>query len=615
MHIRGFRSAADVSVEFNDLTALVGSGGAGKSTVLNALDWFFNGGDLAERDLHQPVGAQEPVDEVIVAVTFSDLNPADRDALGRYVVGEKTTLTRSWSVEAGNKLSGTALVFPKFDGIREEGLSATEVKSRYRELYKSQGEELELPASINRKDELLAAMENWERQNPEKCETRTSDARHLGGFTGTPLLASRFNYVLVKATTGAPEALGEGRGTILDRLLSIVEELGSETQETIKGLQQVAQGEIKDVVAAARGMDLVSLSDGLTKRVRTYFPGAGVKLTDNIAEPSTPRISVQALVSDRGGHPIEPALQGHGLQRALVIGLLHEIAEAVPLETADGEELSQSRALMLAIEEPELHQHPLQARALAAALEGLASDAAGRPMQVAYSTHSPFFTHSALFADLRLCRRDGAGGTASVAADPAEIADAIERAGFTGDVAKSVEGALVNNLREAIFARSVLLCEGATDAAVLEGVAELQGGLDRDGVAVAACGGKANVGIAMAILRQLEVPFFALFDADAADGNLGEAEKNKHLLDLCGETPEEWPERGVRGSSANFQDELETDLAEIWPAFSQACTAVGDELGQNPEKTPRVYREAARRAGEPPGFILDVLDAARSLAQ
>lgn len=141
---------------------------------------------------------------------------------------------------------------------------------------------------------------------------------------------------------------------------------------------------------------LVSIGAGITKRIETYFPGAAIKVEDEVASPRPPQISVRALISDRGGRPIEADLQGHGLQRALVIALLHELAEAAPqvvTETGDAD----ARSLVLAIEEPELYQHPLQARTLAASLEKLAVEATGRSIQVAYSTHSPYFTRPALF--------------------------------------------------------------------------------------------------------------------------------------------------------------------------------------------------------------------------
>jgi predicted ATP-dependent endonuclease of OLD family len=611
VRIRGFRCVADLDVAFGDLTALVGSGGVGKSTILNALDWFFHGGDLAVRDLHRPANAEQPVADVAVAVTFSDLNAGDRAALGRYVDANTTTLTRTWGENDAEKLSGNALVLPAFEHIREAD-GAVELRRRYREFYDQTGEELDLPEPATNREQVDRDMESWERAHPDACELRPQDARHLGGFTGTPLLGSRINYVLVGAAAGAAEALGGGRGSVLDRLLSAIEQLDADTRTAITTLQEKAQGEIEGVVTRARGAALVSIGAGITRRIETYFPGAAIKLADEIAPARPPQISVRALVSDRGGHPIEADLQGHGLQRALVIALLHELAETRP-QTEGEPDGADARALVLAIEEPELYQHPLQARNLASSLEKLAADTTDRSIQVAYSTHSPYFSRPALFRDLRLCRRDAQGGSTCVAADPDAVTNAVIEAGFSGEIATRVEAALAASLREAIFARAVLLCEGPTDAALLEGVAALQGGLDRDGIAVADCTSKSAIAIAIGILDQLEIPYFALFDADAASQNPSEAVLNRRLLDLCGEQPADWPERTVRGTSANFENTMESDLAVLWPAFAQARQDVADELGIKAEKKPRVYRDAVARAGEPPTFLLDVLDAARKL--
>lgn len=609
--IQGYRCISNLTVEFDILTAIVGSGGVGKSTILNALDWFFRGGELEERDLHFVGVGDEQVGEIFVAVTFADLSDRDREVLGAYVEGGTTTLTRTWSEDAGQKLSGNALVFEPFDEIRAAEKVA-DLRSGYRKLYNERGEELGLPVPINKREDLERSMEVWEREHPDLCVTRTKDARHLGGFTGTPLLQSRFDFVLVSARAAAPEVLGGGRDSVLDRLLSVVEELSQEANAKIADLQAETQAQIQGLVSAARGGDLLRLSKSLTDRTREYFPGAAIRLRDELAPPSTPKVSVRALISDRGGHPIEPDLQGHGLQRALVIALLHELAES---RGADEDE-ADSRSLMLAIEEPELYQHPLQARALAASLERLASNA-GRSIQVAYSTHSPFFTSPALFADLRLCRRTEEGGTSCVAADPEAIASAVADSGYDTNAGARVKRALAESLREAIFARAVILCEGSSDEGLLAAIGDIQGGLDRDGVAIAQANDtKSALIIAIAILRQLKIPFLALFDGDNGRELPSEARRNEQILAVCGETAEEWPDRAVRENSANFADTLETDLAEIWPEFASAREEVVTELGVKPaSKEYRLYYEAASRAGNPPQFLVDVLDAARSKSQ
>jgi hypothetical protein len=612
VRISGFRCLAAVKVDFDDLTALVGAGGAGKSTVLRALDWFFHGGDLEERDRHRGAEDTEPAAKVVVAVTFKGLGEADREALGMYVQGAESTLTRSWTEADGEKLSGNALVLPQFMPVREI-TGARPFRDAYVELYEKLGEELSLPKPARGADDIKADMEVWEREHPDGCELMDADARHLRGFAGTAALQRRFDYVFVSASASAAEALSDDRrkGT-LARLLSVLEELDEASLERIEKLQTDAQEEIEKIVGQARGSELLSISAGLTDRVSGYFPGAAIKLQDEISPPRKPDISVRARVSDRGGHPVDPDLQGHGLQRALVIALLHELAEREARGDADA--AAAPRTLMLAVEEPELYQHPLQARALAASLEQLAGRAGRREIQIAYSTHSPYFSRPALFADLRLCRRLADGSTSCVAADPSSIAAAIDEVGYGKDATQNVERALADSLREAIFARAVLLCEGDTDAAVFEGVAGTQGGLDREGVAVAPCGTKANVVIAIAVLRQLEIPFVALFDGDAAKQDAKQAKRNRQILELCKAEAADWPDREVRQRCANFAENLEADLEELWPTFGEACSRIGAELSVDPHKNPRVYRQAATEAGEPPDFVLDVLDAVRTFA-
>jgi predicted ATP-dependent endonuclease of OLD family len=617
VHIRGYRCIANLDVPFDELTAFVGAGGVGKSTILNAINWFFAGAPLDERDRHWAPGAEEPVNEVVVAVTFTDLTPADREVLRGYAAGEETTLTCTYSETEGVKLSGNAYVFPPFIHVRD-GEKAADVKSRYQGLCDENGEELGLPTPASSAQVIRENMEQWEREHTDQCELRSKDARHLHGAVGSASLASRFRYVLVRANELAAEALGDGRGTALNQLLSAVEALSEAKKQEIAELQYEAQGKIEKLIKEARGRDLVTLSTGLTKRVEQYFPGAKVKLVDEVESPHEPAVSVHAQVSDHGGHPVDPDMQGHGLQRALVIALLHELADAAAREATqstvdEGEEqTADPPALMLAIEEPELYQHPLQARTLAASLATLA-DAAS--IQVAYSTHSAYFASPALFGRLRLCRRGDAGGTTCIAAEPDKIEVAIADAGYSGDVANKVAGTLALSLREAIFARSVLLTEGPTDTAMLHGVADGQGGLDREGIAVADCGTKSNLGPAIVILKQLGIPFFVLFDGDADDGSEDSKDLNRRLLALCEEPVTDWPDRVVRQHSASFKDNLETDLAALWPSYEEARERIAAELGvKDSKKDPRAYRDAVASSGEPPDFVVAVLDAARKLA-
>ncbi len=83
---------------------------------MRALDWFFNGGMIDDKDLW--FGSTEQ--SVRVRTTFENLTAADRDALGKKYAPETAdtfTAWRTWS-NGQDKMTGNAMVFPAFEDIR-----------------------------------------------------------------------------------------------------------------------------------------------------------------------------------------------------------------------------------------------------------------------------------------------------------------------------------------------------------------------------------------------------------------------------------------------------------------------------------------------------------------
>lgn len=77
LKLKNFRSYKDeVTVEFDDLTAFVGKNDIGKSTILEALDIFFNEGrgviKLDEEDLNK-IAKKAGENEIIISVIFEEL--------------------------------------------------------------------------------------------------------------------------------------------------------------------------------------------------------------------------------------------------------------------------------------------------------------------------------------------------------------------------------------------------------------------------------------------------------------------------------------------------------------------------------------------------------------
>jgi len=121
VRVRNFRTLKDVTIPFDAVTTFIGTNGAGKSTVLRALDWYFNGkaGSLTEKDCS--FGAT--TENIEVQVTFTDLTDKDRDALGKYAPAGTANFTawKRWSPDGSEVLSANAKSLPEFNAIKAAG--------------------------------------------------------------------------------------------------------------------------------------------------------------------------------------------------------------------------------------------------------------------------------------------------------------------------------------------------------------------------------------------------------------------------------------------------------------------------------------------------------------
>ncbi|WP_245685430.1 AAA family ATPase [Streptomyces yerevanensis] len=95
--IENFCCLHKVDVSFEEIISFIGPTGVGKSTVLRALDWFFNGEKslaLETDDVHSAAEGGR----ISVEVEFDGLTDHDRDALGRYAPegAESVSIWRTW---------------------------------------------------------------------------------------------------------------------------------------------------------------------------------------------------------------------------------------------------------------------------------------------------------------------------------------------------------------------------------------------------------------------------------------------------------------------------------------------------------------------------------------
>lgn len=615
VRIKNFRTLKDVTIPFDSVTTFIGPNGTGKSTVLRALDWFFNGkpGSLTEKDCS--FGATD--EDIEVQVTFAELTEKDREELGKYAPAGVTTFT-AWKrrgPDGTESLSANSKSYSLFSVIRGK-VSAADKKAAYNELRTSDAS-LGLPAWTN-VDAANQAMTAWEAAHTDQLvESPESLQTNFFGFNSGGKMSGLFDFVLVTADLRASEESIDGKSSIIGRILersvdraAADEEIAMIVEESRAKQQKVYEEKFK--------AQLETMTQQLNEVVTSYSPGRTVMVSPAEVELKAPRTTFELAVLD-GVTETAVERQGHGFQRTLLVSALQLLAQS-GAASAEG-------VICLAIEEPELFQHPIQAQAFARVLRSLAEDTAKR-IQVTYATHSPYFIEARHFDQVRRLTRL-VESNPIVAVHFATLADVQARLDGIVDadqIARQLDGIVTDRLSVALFAARVLLVEGDTEAAVFYGIGDRKavGYLESQGLTIVPAGGKGGIPVADAILTCLGIPTYALFDGDSgfearakAVGKKqsvidGERTKflleNRRLLRHFGETEVDFPSDNVGDHLATLSDHLESYLDSNWPEWCTSYGAIEDAAGIQLAKNQYAYRAATLAAkGTVPEMLKQIL--------
>ncbi|MBO2457276.1 ATP-dependent nuclease [Actinomadura violacea] len=405
MRIENYRCLRDVDIRFDDITTFIGPNGVGKSAVLRALDWFFNG--TAQTLTEEDVWAGAEHKRISVEVEFCGLTDLDRAALGKYAAGtaDSVRLWRRWE-DGTAKLSGRALAYPPFEDVRRPEKAGERTK-RYRTL-RGERPDLLLPAAGSAQA-AEDAMTAWERDNPAHLvATELAADGHFFGFAGQAKMTGLFDYVFVSADLRAVEEGRDAKGSIIGRIMDQAVDRG-QAERDLLDLQAMFNDDRGRIHAEHFEAQLEELSDELTREVEQLTRGRRLRVTSHIPEMRVPQPLFQVSVED-GTANTRVDQQGHGFQRAVLITALRVLAERKAAEA--------SRTVFLAIEEPELFQHPVQARTFASVLRRLAAEPE-RGIQISYATHSPYFLETDGFHQIRRMTRAKEDGARPSASTPA----------------------------------------------------------------------------------------------------------------------------------------------------------------------------------------------------
>lgn len=609
VEIKNFRSCSATKVDFNDYTCLVGPNGAGKSNILCALNIFFRSpeetgvdpGFLQDEDFHKK-NTDWPVN---IAVTFTDLEPEALKDFANYVRHGQLVISAIAKFDrttrrAEVKQYGQRLVVPEFKeyfiAIDEKKKKAQlqEIYEQIRKVYT----DLATPTTI---DSMTSALREYEESHRDLCKLEPSEDLFYGFSRGANLLAKYVQWVYVPAVKDATTEQSEARNTALGKLLARTVRLKTRFDEKLSEIRAKTLKDYSQLLSENQGA-LNDLSKSLQGRITEWaHPDASINVEwhndpDKSVDIREPFAQVVAGEHDFTG---DLCRFGHGLRRSYLLALLQELASTPSTGPIP--------RLILACEEPELYQHPPQAKHLAEVFKKLG----GVDSQVIVCTHSPYFVSGQGFEDVRMVRKDPPQRETEVSYS--SYADLLKDwAEITGEKPKKPEGILAKihqelqpQLNEMFFTNCLILVEGVEDIAYITTYLHLTGRWEeyrRRGCHLVAAGGKSHLVPALLLAQRLKIPTYFIFDSDShhPDKDGKHARDNTALLKLAGEAAADpFPKVTFWGAKVT-----------MWE--SEIGLVVGQEIGADTWR--KCNEDAEADYGQPGGLQKNALKIAASLA-
>lgn len=571
LRIENFRAFKDEIIDFDDYTSFVGPNGVGKSTVFHALNLFFRQSKdsqtdllkLSSNDFHHS-NTRLPIK---VTVTFSSLTDRAKEDLADYVRQDKLIITAIADYDAvsekadvkqfGNRIGMEE--FRKFFEADKNGAKAPELKG----IFKSFKEKYSDIPSANSKADMISALHEYESKNPDNCILIPSEDQFYGVSRGVNKLESHIQWIFVPAIKDATEESEESTRSALGQLLARTVRSKVTFDDKIRELRNNVRTEYQKLLDAEQ-KTLDDISGSLQNRLSNW---AHPNITASIQWKQDPNKSIKIeeplaglRVGERGFEG-ELSRFGHGLQRSYMLALLQE------LSTFESENIP---ILIMGIEEPELFQHPPQARYLAETLLELSQFNS----QIIICTHSPLFIPGESFDKIRLACEQGEPSETKIKrltyeSLAAQLRDVGEKLVSESGMVAKLYPSLNPVVNEMFFCKKLILVEGHEDIAYISSyllLTEKMIEFRRHGCHIVPVEGKNKLIKPLAMAKLLDIPTMVIYDSDTDKTTEHEMSKhkkdNKAILALkdCSDESE-WPEKTIiRDGITAWQTNLTVEI-------------------------------------------------------
>jgi predicted ATP-dependent endonuclease of OLD family len=543
VRIENLRSVETLEFRPMSYTSLIGPNNAGKSTTLRAIELILNH-ETPEIDEWRKGFENKPI---IIEAEFEELLDWERKTPGvaAHVFDNKVRIRMTAKITRDKK--DKAKVEVSWESFRQDetiegwpdGTTLKKLPKEYQELATN----LKITTKDFQKETGKESLRSAIREkNPEKITKGDAKWSDVSISIPAALQQALPQAQLIPAIRDASEEGQPGNktsfGLLLDRII-LPAITGSDEYrkllEAVDALQKRLRGHDEEQIETVR-----KLAKEISDRVSDLI---AAKVMLGMDAPDAKKfIGSSTVLQLDDGTLTRIALQGHGLQRALIFAMLEVLATqgAKSPEEAEG---TNSRHTILLFEEPELFIHPHLMRRLK---ETLVKISQRKGWQVIISTHSPFMIDVGDEPrSLVIHRRQDP-------TKPPEVEqlkdDLFTIAGLDEDRMRL--RAVLDfhpTVNEAFFAKHVVLVEGDTEVATLVRqpdlykLAGLQDGYHKD-VTVVSCDGKWTIIPIAQLLKAFKIPFRVIHDRDRKGMSDTDIEKdrahefhaNKRIADIAG---------------------------------------------------------------------------------
>lgn len=515
MTIKNFKALREINVPLSRLVCVIGENNAGKSSLMQALLRFIEGGKLDSSFYFDP-GQEIAIKVKIEGITADNLSlitsPEHRSRFAGILRNHAVTLVRRYTLDGTSKLRwisrvpteqrfDPAVIDKLLEGKRPSAQFAQELTLLFPEI----AGKADAKTNQGQARELIREIADGipdDKKRDEESDLPSGIDNSIRPFLPEPIYIPGVKDLSDDMKTKDSASFGKLLSILLNEVTPDLANAEEAFSFLNKSLNRIVddKGSMSDEKFAA----VKEIEATVERYVQTNFPQ--VRLDVHIPPPEIKTIlgSAEVWADDGVKGPI--TTKGDGLKRAVTFAIFRAYVELKRRENQAGKSTASPSYLFL-FKEPELFLHPVAQRVLFDALDQISA-----LNHVVVSTHSPlFFQASSASTFIKMLKRT------DPAIDPKPFSVALAIDVTKLDRKAQFQLITYETTNAAFFCKAVTLVEGDSDYLVLPHLAKILNpdwNAERAGLAFCRVSGKGNVGRYRQFFQAFEIVVSVIADLD-----------------------------------------------------------------------------------------------------